>query len=400
MEKDEKEAIRKRFLVKPGSKVDVKNDYTSGFDETAIDKEVARLHLEDDIERIAGYQDILYAQNRYSLLVIFQAMDAAGKDSTIKHVLSGVNPQGCQVYSFKAPSEEELDHDFLWRCAKVVPEKGNIAVFNRSYYEEVLVTRVHPEYLERQNLPPEIKKKDIWKKRFEQINNFEKHLVENGTVVLKFFLNVSKKEQKKRFLARLDRPEKNWKFSQGDVVDRALWSEYMTAYQEALSATSTDIAPWYVIPADHKPFCRLAVGYIIAETLKKLDLKYPQISDKQKDELAKARVLLENEDKPDGSSTAVVSSVTAEPQPEQKKEAPSGPVVLVSEITESGPEETDNGLSKSPKDAVAEPSNNGLNNSADNGSQPKAKKTKSKNKDKAKSKTGNKSGNKAKKKKA
>ncbi len=296
MKDSEKEKVRKRFLVKPQSKVDLANDYKSGLDLSALDKETAKEYLASDIERLTEYQNILYAQNQYSLLIIFQAMDAAGKDSTIKHVMSGINPQGCQVFSFKAPSTEELDHDFLWRCNKALPERGRIGVFNRSYYEEVLVTRVHPQVLARQALPKELTGKGIWKRRFEQINNFEKHLVDNGTIVLKFFLNISKAEQKKRFLARLDTPEKNWKFSSADVLERAHWDEYMSAYEDCLANTSTEAAPWYVIPADHKPFCRLAVSYIIAETLKGLDLHYPKLNQEHRDELAKARRMLESED--------------------------------------------------------------------------------------------------------
>ncbi len=295
MKHSEKEKVRERFLVKGGSDVDLERGFKSGLDQEAITKETAKEHLDGDIKRIAHYQDILYAQNCYSLLIIFQAMDAAGKDGTIKHVMSGINPQGCQVFAFKAPSEEELDHDYLWRCSKALPERGRIGIFNRSYYEEVLVSRVHPDILEKQHLPAKLRGKGIWKKRFEQINNFEKYLVENGTVILKFFLNISKKEQKKRFLARLTDPEKNWKFTSSDATDRDLWDKYMDAYQECLSATSTNEAPWYVIPADSKPFCRLAVGYIIAETLKNMDLHYPVVTEEQKKELVKARMLLEGE---------------------------------------------------------------------------------------------------------
>jgi PPK2 family polyphosphate:nucleotide phosphotransferase len=218
----EKEKVRERFIVKGGSDVDLSRGFKSGLDQAAITKETAKEHLDADIKRIAHYQDILYAQDNYALLIIFQAMDAAGKDSTIKHVMSGINPQGCQVFAFKAPSSEELDHDYLWRCTKALPERGRIGIFNRSYYEEVLVSRVHPEILDKQQLPPKLRGKGIWKRRFEQINNYEKHLVENGTVILKFFLNVSKKEQKKRFLARLNDPEKNWKFASSDAVDREL----------------------------------------------------------------------------------------------------------------------------------------------------------------------------------
>lgn len=295
MKHSEKEKVRERFIVKGGSTIDLSRDFKSGLDAAAISKETAKEHLDADIKRIAHYQDILYAQDNYALLIIFQAMDAAGKDSTIKHVMSGINPQGCQVFAFKAPSAEELDHDYLWRCNKALPERGRIGIFNRSYYEEVLVSRVHPEILDKQQLPSKLRGKGLWKKRFEQINNYEKYLVENGTVILKFFLNVSKKEQKKRFLARLNDPEKNWKFADSDAVDRELWDKYMHAYEDCLSNTSTSWAPWHVIPADSKPFCRLAVGYIIAETLKNLDLHYPVVSEEKKKALEKARKLLEGE---------------------------------------------------------------------------------------------------------
>jgi PPK2 family polyphosphate:nucleotide phosphotransferase len=249
----------------------------------------------EDIEELAKQQDVLYAQNTWSLLLIFQAMDAAGKDGTIKHVMSGVNPQGCQVYSFKAPSAEELDHDYLWRCMKALPERGRIGIFNRSYYEEVLITRVHPEILGRQQLPPESKKGDIWKRRFEEINNFERYLTSNGIAILKFFLNVSKKEQKKRFLERLNRPEKNWKFSLGDAKERGYWDAYMEAYEDAISSTSTKWAPWYIVPADHKWFTRAVVADVIVKKLRSLDLHYPEVSETHREELKKAKDMLENE---------------------------------------------------------------------------------------------------------
>ena len=231
----------------------------------------------------------------YSLLIILQAMDAAGKDGTIKHVMSGVNPQGTQVTSFKAPSDEELDHDYLWRNFKTLPERGRIGIFNRSYYEEVLVARVHPEILDRQRIPPELKGKGIWKQRFEEINNFEKYVTHNGTVVLKFFLNVSKGEQKKRFLERIDLPEKNWKFSPFDVQERGRWDDYQAAYEDMFNHTSTEHAPWYIVPADHKWFTRLAVAAVIYQTMKDLKLEYPTVSDEHKQGLLKARELLENE---------------------------------------------------------------------------------------------------------
>ncbi|HEY9647470.1 MAG TPA: PPK2 family polyphosphate kinase, partial [Chroococcidiopsis sp.] len=229
------------FLVKPGYSIKLR-DYDPRYTDRLNSKEGAASKLQEGVQQLGAYQDILYAQNTYALLIIFQAMDAAGKDSTIKHVMSGVNPQGCQVFSFKAPSAEELDHDYLWRSLKAVPERGRIGIFNRSYYEEVLVVRVHPELLDRQQLPPDAKGKKIWQHRFEQINNVEKYLVENGIIVLKFFLNVSKAEQKKRFLERIEQPEKNWKFSAADVRERQRWDDYMHAYEEMFNHTSTDWA--------------------------------------------------------------------------------------------------------------------------------------------------------------
>ncbi len=282
------------FLVKPDVKVSLKDfdpRYTGGFH----DKAEAHSKLQIGVQKLGEYQDVLYAQNTYALLIIFQAMDAAGKDSTIKHVMSGVNPQGCQVFSFKAPSVEELDHDYLWRHMKALPERGRIGIFNRSYYEEVLVVRVHPEILARQQLPKIPKGDRIWQQRFEEINNFEKYLVNNGIVILKFFLNLSKEEQKKRFLERIDRPEKNWKFELGDVKERGHWDDYMHAYEETFTHTSTHWAPWYIIPADRKWFTRLAVVQIICDRLKALNLRYPTVSDAHKQELLKARDLLETE---------------------------------------------------------------------------------------------------------
>jgi len=284
----------KDFRVAPGSRVRLKDwdpDDTGGFKS----KQEAKARLEKGVRKLRELQELLYAQDRWSLLLIFQAMDAAGKDSTIEHVMSGVNPQGCQVFSFKQPSAEELDHDFLWRTTKCLPERGRIGVFNRSYYEEVLVVRVHPEYLRGQKLPDDLVGKDIWRERYESINDLEKHLARNGTVIRKFFLNVSKKEQKDRFLARLDQPEKNWKFAAGDAREREHWGEYMDAYQEMLEATSTKHAPWYVIPADHKWFMRMVVADAIVDTLEKLDLHFPKLDDKKQAELAEARRLLESE---------------------------------------------------------------------------------------------------------
>jgi PPK2 family polyphosphate:nucleotide phosphotransferase len=245
------------------------------------------------VEEIGELQRILYAHDHRALLLVFQAMDAAGKDGTIRAVMTGVNPAGCQVYSFKQPSAQELDHDFLWRTAKCLPERGMIGIFNRSYYEEVLVVRVHPEYLAAQNLPQPIDKDTIWKDRFESIRDHELHLARNGTVVLKFFLNVSREEQKKRFLARLDEPEKNWKFSAADVQERGYWNDYMKAYADALGETSRAWAPWYAIPADFKPFMRLAVARIVRDTLKSLKLHYPTVEEKDRARFDEARALLE-----------------------------------------------------------------------------------------------------------
>lgn len=246
-------------------------------------------------KRIDELQRIFYAHDHHSLLLVFQAMDAAGKDSTIRSVMSGVNPAGCQVYSFKQPSKEEKDHDFLWRSAKSLPERGRIGIFNRSYYEEVLVVRVHPEYLGGQNLPQAVSRETIWEDRLESIRDHEKHLARNGTLVLKFWLNVSKEEQKRRFLSRLDEPEKNWKFSTGDIAERQHWDEYMAAYSEALNGTSRDYAPWYAIPADNKPYMRVAVAETIIETLEALSLAYPEVSAKDLVRFQEARGLLEDE---------------------------------------------------------------------------------------------------------
>ncbi|HEY9786695.1 MAG TPA: polyphosphate kinase 2 family protein, partial [Candidatus Obscuribacterales bacterium] len=252
MNKRQQEELLKRLTVHPGTKISLAKDFDTSFRPEGLTKEQAKNKLEEGIKILAEYQDKLYAQDTYALLIIFQAMDAAGKDGTIKHVMSGLNPQGCQVYSFKAPSAEELDHDYLWRCAKALPERGRIGIFNRSYYEEVLITRVHAEVLRAQQLPKPIDEKHIWKQRFEEINNFEKYLVNNGIIVLKFFLNVSKDEQKKRFLERIDLAEKNWKFSVNDVKERTRWDDYINAYEDCFNHTSTKWAPWHIVPADYK----------------------------------------------------------------------------------------------------------------------------------------------------
>jgi PPK2 family polyphosphate:nucleotide phosphotransferase len=289
------EEVYRRLIVPPGSKISLARDYDPDHKPDFVTKEDADALLQEGIAELVELQSKLYAQDHYALLIIFQAMDAAGKDGTIQHVMSGVNPQGCQVYSFKAPSDEELDHDYLWRSFKALPERGRIGIFNRSYFEEVLVVRVHPEILARQRIPAETKNKGIWKRRFEEINNFEKYLVANGIIVLKFFLHVSKEEQKRRFLERIERPEKNWKFSVNDVKERAFWDDYMDAYEEAFNHTSTKWAPWHVIPADRKWFTRLAVGWVILDKLRKLNLKYPTVSEEHKRELLKAKEILENE---------------------------------------------------------------------------------------------------------
>ncbi|MGB0014441.1 MAG: polyphosphate kinase 2 family protein [Candidatus Sulfotelmatobacter sp.] len=252
----------------------------------------AKEQLQKDIERMEELQSMLYAQDRWSLLLIFQALDAAGKDGTIKHVMSGVNPEGCNVHSFKAPSDTELQHDFLWRTTRHLPERGHIGIFNRSYYEEVLVVRVHPKVLEGELLPPSLVTKDIWKERFEDIHYFERHLARNGTVIRKFFLHLSKKEQKQRFLARLDEPEKHWKFSEGDIHEREYWDDYQEAFEDMIRHTASKHAPWYVVPADNKWFTHLVVAAAIAETLEELNLCYPKVDAAKRKEITAARKLL------------------------------------------------------------------------------------------------------------
>jgi PPK2 family polyphosphate:nucleotide phosphotransferase len=256
-------------------------------------KEAAEKALEEGIARTEELQDKLYAQDNWSLLLIFQAMDAAGKDGAIKHVMSGVNPQGCQVFSFKAPSEIELQHDFLWRTTRDLPERGHIGIFNRSYYEEVLVVRVHPEILKAQKTPASLVGKKIWEERFEDIRCFERHMARGGTVIRKFFLHLSKKEQKQRFLARLDEPEKNWKFSAADVRERGFWDAYQDAYEDMIRNTATEHAPWYVVPADNKWFSRLVISTVIVDTLESLKLAYPKVDDAKRKELAAAKKGLE-----------------------------------------------------------------------------------------------------------
>jgi PPK2 family polyphosphate:nucleotide phosphotransferase len=260
---------------------------------TSEDKPRSKEALAMGISLLAELQDMLYAQDRWAVLLIFQAMDAAGKDGAIKHVMSGVNPQGCQVYSFKAPSAEDLDHDFLWRCIKDMPERGRIGIFNRSYYEETLVVRVHRDFLDKQKLPPELVTKNIWKERFQDIRSFERYLTRNGVAIRKFFLHVSNKEQKKRFLERIEEPEKNWKFSANDAKEREHWDDYMEAYEDMIRNTATKTAPWYVVPADNKWFTRVVVAAAVIEALDSLDLKYPKVSEGKLKELAAAKRALQ-----------------------------------------------------------------------------------------------------------
>ena len=284
------QSFAKPFRVTDGEGFRLKDvDPGDTLDFGSEDKPRAKEALATGIEALAELQDMLYAQDSWAVLLIFQAMDAAGKDGTIKHVMSGVNPQGCQVTSFKSPSAEDLDHDFLWRCVKSLPARGHIGIFNRSYYEEMLVVRVHPEFLEKQKIPPELVTKDIWKERYKDIRSFERYLTRNGVLIRKFFLHVSKKEQKKRFLERLENPEKNWKFSPNDLKERAFWGDYMQAYEDMIRHTATKDAPWYVVPADNKWFTRLVVATAVVGTLGSLDLRYPKVGEEKLKEVAKAK---------------------------------------------------------------------------------------------------------------
>ncbi len=290
------EHIAKRFRIDQPDKFKLADHDcadTCGLD---IDKKEAKDMLEEGVKRLSDLQERLYASDRWSVLIVLQAMDAAGKDSVIKHVMTGINPQGCQVHSFKAPSAEELDHDFLWRIGKALPERGRIGIFNRSHYEEVLAVRVHPEFLEKQKLPPSLNHKDIWRHRFDDIRHFESHLVRNGTCILKFFLNVSREEQRKRFLDRIDEPAKNWKFSMSDVSERERWDEYMAAFDEMIRETSRPEAPWYVVPADNKWFTRLVVAAALVEAMDGLDLRFPKVDDTMLKELQQAKKTLEAEE--------------------------------------------------------------------------------------------------------
>lgn len=283
-----------RYLVRPGKKLKLKQHDT---DDTGPfkDREAARGRLERGIERLVELQERLYAQDRWAILLIFQAMDGAGKDSAIKHVMSGLNPQGTQVSSFKTPSHEELDHDYMWRSVRALPERGRIGIFNRSYYEEVLVVRVHPTILAGQKIPSALVTRRIWQERYDDIVAFERYLARNGTLIRKFFLHLSRDEQRRRMLERLDEPSKNWKFSLGDLKERERWGEYMNAYEDALAATSTDEAPWYVVPADRKWFTRVLIADLVVEALESLDLDFPKVTDAQKRDLAEARTLLDKE---------------------------------------------------------------------------------------------------------
>ena len=292
---DQVEKYVKPFRITKGKNFRLKDFDPADTCGLKMDKGEAAKMLQRGNEWLAEEQEMLYAQDRWSVLLIFQAMDAAGKDGTIKHVMSGVNPQGCQVFSFKQPSSEDLDHDFMWRYAKSLPERGRIGIFNRSYYEEVLVVRVHPEILERQKLPPKLVSKHIWDERLADIAHFEDYMTRQGTLVLKFFLNVSRKEQKNRFMERLDKPKKNWKFSASDVHERRFWSDYMYAFEEAISATASKHAPWYIVPADNKWFTRLFVAAAIVSAIEELSLSFPKIDDKMKKELAAARAELARE---------------------------------------------------------------------------------------------------------
>jgi len=285
--------VSERFRISQGEKFRLRDvDPRDTLSLKSEDKPRAKEALEAGVEALAEMQDKLYAQDRWAVLLIFQAMDAAGKDGAIKHVMSGINPQGCQVYSFKSPTSEDLDHDYLWRCMKCLPERGRIGIFNRSYYEETLIVRVHSEFLKQQRLPPERVTKDIWRERFQDIRCFERYLTRNGVAVRKFFLHVSKREQKNRFLERLETPKKNWKFSSADIEERGFWDEYMAAYEDMIQNTATRDAPWYVVPADNKWFTRIVVAAAIIEALASLNLKYPKVGGDKLKELAAAKRLL------------------------------------------------------------------------------------------------------------
>lgn len=283
------------ILVLPDSRISLKKDFDTDFTGGYKDKAGALEKVASNVQRLAELQEKLYAQDIYGILIIFQAIDAAGKDGAIRHVMSGVNPQGCHVTSFKSPSSEELDHDYLWRATKALPQRGMIGIFNRSYYEEVLAVKVHPEFLAKQNLPGKPGGKAFWDRRYREINRFEKYLTSNGIIPIKFFLNLSRKEQKKRFLARIDEPKKNWKFSVADFEERALWDDYQQAFEDMLNHTSTEHAPWFVIPSDNKWFARLAISEAICTVMERFKLKFPDIGDERRAELLKIREELEKD---------------------------------------------------------------------------------------------------------
>jgi PPK2 family polyphosphate:nucleotide phosphotransferase len=323
---DAREKLIQRLALRPGrrprlARFDPDGVLPGDLEELAEDelKEHAREVLAHYLERLAEAQEKLWASDRHSVLIVLQAMDAAGKDGTIKHVMSGVNPQGCQVHSFKKPSAEELDHDFLWRYIKALPERGRIGIFNRSYYEDVLVVKVHPELLENGKLPDGKRGKAFWRARYEAINALEKHLVESGTLVLKFFLHISKEEQRKRLLARLDDPEKHWKFSTADVVERGYWDRYQEAYEDAIEATGTEWAPWHVIPANRKYVARTLVAALITRAIEQLDLRWPEVSDVAEEELRSARAQLLAEDPSDRAASAKAAKKAREPKRKERK---------------------------------------------------------------------------------
>src|SRR4051812_27296154 len=292
---DELDAYSAPFRVDGSAEFHLKEHKTDA--KGGLDKEAAEKILDANRKRLNDFQEKLYAQNRWSMLLIFQGMDAAGKDSAIKSVFDGVNPQGCEVYSFKQPTTQELDHDFMWRCMVALPERGRIGIFNRSYYEECLVTRVHPDLLAKERIPPRLVTSNIWRERFEDIAAIERYLSRNGTVILKFFLNISKQEQRERFLDRLDEPAKNWKFSMADIAERALWAKYQAAYQDVIRHTATNLAPWHVVPADHKWFARVVIGSAIVAALEKLDLHFPKVDKAELSEFKQVRQALLEEGK-------------------------------------------------------------------------------------------------------
>jgi PPK2 family polyphosphate:nucleotide phosphotransferase len=315
--------------VAPGSKVNLKKDFDPGYRGGVVRKEDGVDILQRGVELMTEYQERLAAQDVYGVLVVLQSLDAAGKDGMIRHVMSGVNPQGVHVHSFKVPSAEELDHDFLWRYVRHLPRRGDIAIFNRSHYEEVLVVRVHPELLDKQRLPKDARGKDTWSRRYRQINDWERHLEENGFRVVKLFLNVSKDEQRRRFLKRLDLPEKNWKFSASDARERQRWDDYQRAFSEMLSHTSTTWAPWYVVPADRKWFARICASAIVANTLIEIDPKFPSVGPEAREELAQARILLEADSGNEGDESRAAVAVEGDHSGSIRKKERTGDGLVV-----------------------------------------------------------------------